>query len=66
MPNASMRAIMVARASERSLGSWGSVRACQPTTEKKSLSLWGAVDCNLVSAPKQKVVTGPTQWVDEA
>jgi hypothetical protein len=48
---ASMSAIIVVRASNRGLGSWGSVspRARQPTTDEKNLtSLAGAVvDCDL-------------------
>ena len=50
-----MRAIMVVRASKSALGSCGSVSACQPTTEKKSLSSGAAASCNrtqFASAPK--------------
>ena len=47
IPDARIGAIMVIRASERSVGSWDNGRACQPTMEKKSLSPDAAVDCNL-------------------
>jgi hypothetical protein len=56
---------MVVRASESlsSVGLWGSVRACQPTTEKKSLSPGAAVDRNLTRNFRANIIVMNTIFV---
>jgi len=46
--------IIVIRVSEVIPGSGGSVKACRPTTKKKSLSPGVAVDCNLTHCGSHK------------